>query len=254
MSFAADLKSLGLSDKEAAVYMAALGLGPSTVLRISRRAQVARATTYLVLESLAKQGLITKYEEAGKILFVADNPHQLKILLERREKEFQESEDRLENLLPKLMAFVQSSDDRPLVKYYSGVEGLKAIRTEMTMSSKPGDVWRNLSPFDPMRKQLGDEEFLYVKPRRAKSIKSRTIFTTTSPELKKVTLENAAKQLVERRFINPKRYTSTSGFTVFPGKVGIGTFSDNVGGVIIESESVAQMMTELFDAVWESLK
>ena len=48
-----ELEHLGLSDKEAKVYLAALEMGPSPVQDISHKAHVNRATTYVMIESLA---------------------------------------------------------------------------------------------------------------------------------------------------------------------------------------------------------
>lgn len=95
MLFEADLTKLGLSDKEAAVYLAALALGAGPVQPIARRAQVARATTYLVLESLMKRGLVTQYEEGKKTVFVAEPPQQLAQLLEKQESVIQEKRQHL---------------------------------------------------------------------------------------------------------------------------------------------------------------
>ena len=46
------LQHLGLSDKEASVYMASLELGSDTVQEIAKRAEVKRANTYAVIEKL----------------------------------------------------------------------------------------------------------------------------------------------------------------------------------------------------------
>ena len=85
MVFQKELKRLGLKDKEAAVYVACLELGPSPVQQISRKAQVVRATTYVVLEALLERGLVTQYKEGKKTLFSAEPPRQLMRLLEKQE-------------------------------------------------------------------------------------------------------------------------------------------------------------------------
>ncbi|MDP2917995.1 MAG: helix-turn-helix domain-containing protein, partial [bacterium] len=53
------LTNLGLSDKEAACYLALLELGPSTVSEIAGLAKINRTTGYDILESLANYGLIS---------------------------------------------------------------------------------------------------------------------------------------------------------------------------------------------------
>ena len=254
MNFVADLKKLGLNDKEAAAYLAALALGPSTVQRIARKANVARATTYLVLEALAKLGLITKYIQGNKTLFVAESPRQLERLLDRRQEIIDGERTDLKDLMPKLLAFMQAQDGQALVRYYEGMEGLKSIRAEITMQSKPGELWRQIAPVDYMQAAFGKEDFTYVKQRKAKRIQSRSIIATKSSELKKELMMTAEKRWAERKFIDPKRYTSASGATFFTDKIVITTYAGKLGGAIIESKSVAKMMAELFDLLWNSLE
>ncbi len=52
------LNDLGLSEKEARVYFAALSLGPSTILTLSHAAELKRTTIYALVDSLKKKGLI----------------------------------------------------------------------------------------------------------------------------------------------------------------------------------------------------
>lgn len=88
MLFRAELKKAGLSDKEIAVYVTALTLGPSTVQVIARRAQVARGTTYVTIEKLLEQGLMTQYVEGKRKFFVAEPPQQILRLMEKNSKKY----------------------------------------------------------------------------------------------------------------------------------------------------------------------
>lgn len=254
MSFEADLKKLGLSDKEAGVYLAALSLGASPVQQIARKARVARATTYVILEALMGDGLVTKYVEDKKTYFVAESPEQLGRVLDKQIHAIQERHQDLDQLLPKLRAFVRASDDRPVVRYYTGREGLKVLRGEMSRIASAKDTWYNFTPLDHLRAAFGsDNDYGYMKPRLAKGLYSKTIFTTTSSTLKKEALSTADQVRVQRKFIPPERYRSASGLTICNNCVAIGSFGAKLGGVIIESESVAQMMREFFDIAWKNL-
>lgn len=252
MTFQSDVKKLGLSDKEAAVYLASLGLGPSSVQQISRKARVARATTYLVLDALIEKKLVSKYTEGEKTVFVAEDPYHLQHLLEKREAEIREEKQELAQLMPKLQAFMRAADDRPVVRYYSGIEGLKAMRAEMAMYSNSKDEWYNFTPIDYLHALFGEAEIDYT-PRRAKGIRQKTIFTTKSSETKARVFKKERRGYNENKFVSPRRYTSPCGFTVFKDRVAVGTFKGNLGGMIIESGAVAQMMKEFFELTWNSL-
>lgn len=253
LSFQSDLKKLGLSDKEAAVYLAALDTGPAPVQSIARKSKVARATTYLVLESLMKKGLVTRFEEGGKTTFVAESPQHLEQLLNQKEAELKRERSELKNLLPKLEAFVKVTDDRPVVRYYEGIEGIKVVRSELTRYARPGDTWYLLSQVDFMQAALGSKDLTYAHERKAKRIRSKAIFTTESDEVKHQLLETSDK-MVERRFVSPEDYTSSSTLTIFRAATVIATYQGRIGGVVVESESVATMMRELFELAWKKLE
>jgi sugar-specific transcriptional regulator TrmB len=59
------LISLGLTQKEAAVYLALLQTKKGTALTVAKQANIKRPTVYLVLNSLIKKGLVksTKYRD-----------------------------------------------------------------------------------------------------------------------------------------------------------------------------------------------
>lgn len=254
MAYQKELKRLGLKDKEAAVYLACLELGPSPVQQISRKAKVVRATTYVVLDSLAQRGLVTQYKEGKKTLFSAEPPRQLLRLLEKQEEVIAEKKHDLEQLLPELQVMMKTSGDRPTVRYFDGIEGLQAMRREMMMYSEPGDVWYNFTPVDHIDATLSEKyERAYYQQRIAKNIKAKTIFTTKSGTFKQKLLEEGYDdKITERRYVPYEMFPSTSGMTIFRDRVAIGSFSGQVGGVVIESVSMAEMMRRLFELAWLS--
>lgn len=251
MAFIKELKRLGLKDKEASVYLSCLELGPSPVQNISRKAKVVRATTYVILEGLMQKGLVTKFKEGKKTLFSAEPPRQLMRLLEKQREEIAEKQKELDSLLPELQMITKVGEGKPTARYFEGQEGLLVMRGEMVQYSRPKDIWRNFTPIDYLEGVFGTED-IFDRKRIAKRIQSRTIFTTKSESLKKALLGSSLQQLVERRFIAPELFPSSSGMTIFRDRIAIGSFTGKVGGVIIEGGEMADMMIRLFDLAWKS--
>ena len=71
------LKSLGFTDSEARIYLLSLETGPSSVQDLAKKAKVSRVTTYAVIESLKKHGLMSSVEKGKKTLYTAENPERL---------------------------------------------------------------------------------------------------------------------------------------------------------------------------------
>lgn len=256
MEFIKELRKLGLNDKEAAVYVAALQLGPSPAQVIARKAKLVRATTYVVLDSLMKKALVTKFKEGKKTLFAAEAPSLLARLLEKQEEAIRERYEELKNLLPQLQASAKSEGEKPSVRYFDGVEGLHAIRREMMMQSQAGDVWYSFTPIDNLNTVLGQaDDSSYYRQRISKGVKMKSILTVTSSSQRKKSLAEKYKdELTERRYVPYEIFNSPSGMTIFRDQIAIGSFVGRAGGVIIDSPQMASMMKRVFELAWIGAK
>lgn len=133
-----DLARLGFSDKEAAVYLAALELGNAGANEIARRSDINRATVYTVLDNLASKSLVTQVTQNGERRFVAESPSRIITLLHLQEEEIKDRSRLAHDLLPSLQAFYNASFAKPKIRYIEGVEGLRAMRREHEVGS--GDI------------------------------------------------------------------------------------------------------------------
>ena len=120
--FDQELIDLGLSEKEAAVYLASIQLGPSPVQKISNKSRVNRATTYVIIESLMEMGLMSKYDEGKKTFFVAEKPERLVNYFEEKGRDLKDKIFKINQIVPELNSLYNDLSDKPKVKYYEGVE------------------------------------------------------------------------------------------------------------------------------------
>jgi sugar-specific transcriptional regulator TrmB len=108
------VEELGLSNKEARVYLASLGLGPASVQKIADEAGIKRVTTYVILESLVGLGLVSQTVKGKKTYFVAEDPVNLERLIERRRQELKEQKQNFDHILPELQNLKMQPKDSPL--------------------------------------------------------------------------------------------------------------------------------------------
>ncbi|OGY31243.1 MAG: hypothetical protein A3C02_02985 [Candidatus Andersenbacteria bacterium RIFCSPHIGHO2_02_FULL_45_11] len=254
MEHITELTNLGLTDKEAAVYVSCLELGPSAVQPVAKKAKVVRATTYVILESLMSMGLVTKYKEGKKTLFSAEAPHQLLRLLERQQEVIQEKHRDLESILPELQMLTKAAGDKPSVRYFEGKEGLRAMRQEIIMYAHSGDVVYNFTPADHLNSVFPDNEDTYYPQRVAKKVYAKTLFTTKSDSLRKRWISNAENGVSEFRYIPTEKFPVPAGMTIYRDRIATGSFTGKLFGVVIESEQIANMMRALFELSWDAAK
>lgn len=109
------LQQIGLTEKEARVYLALLSLESATAYRIAEQCDVKKPTVYVILEDLRKKGLVLKVPHAKKALFAARDIQEY-----LREQEIRLKSVR--SILPKLQAL--GVKDKPGVFYFTGLNGV----------------------------------------------------------------------------------------------------------------------------------
>ncbi len=128
------LLELGLTDKEASIYLAMLELGPASVQEIATKSNIVRTSAYDLLKELQRRGLISCVEQGTKTVYTAESPKVLQSFLERQGKELEERHRKMEESLPFFMALYNSLPDKPRVRYFEGTNGVEAIRDIMADS------------------------------------------------------------------------------------------------------------------------
>ena len=112
------LEELGLSNAEAKIYLALLGLGSSKTGDIIDRTKLQSSTVYHVLGSLVEKGLVS-YVLKGKIKFYqAEDPNSFLLFLEEKKR-------KLNEILPELRRKERLSKQKQTAKVYEGLKGVK---------------------------------------------------------------------------------------------------------------------------------
>src|SRR5579864_4587895 len=91
------LKNFGLSEKEIAVYLALIELGPSSVREISTRSKVNRGTSYDILKALISSGLVSYYNKESKQYFIAEAPEKLLSAIDQKKEDLLEVRKNIES-------------------------------------------------------------------------------------------------------------------------------------------------------------
>lgn len=126
-SLRALLRRIGLEEKEAEVYLAALALKSARASDIARLAKQSRSHAYLMLRALGKRGLIAEVERGKVLHFVAEPPEAILSYLDNREEEIASVRTIAEGALPQFKALTQPLIDQPHVTLLHGLEGMKKL-------------------------------------------------------------------------------------------------------------------------------
>jgi HTH-type transcriptional regulator, sugar sensing transcriptional regulator len=238
-----ELQEIGLSEKEAQVYLATLELGQETVQNISKKSGVNRATTYVILESLQKKGIVTIFEQDKKTIFIAEGPTALYNIILEQEEALQKRDLELDLMMPQLMSAYNLHPEKPKVSFFEGKEGLKKMQEEfLAMGSDTASVI--YSPGAVMDLFSEDEIKEQRKKRVGKKIKTRSIYSASQSKEVDVALS-------EHRRVSELTYPFFSDVTVWENKVMIAALKGHVSGIIIENESISEAFKSIFELAYK---
>lgn len=236
------IKSLGMSEKEARVYLAILGLGSSTIQPIANRSGVKRTSIYYFIDHLVELGLVDKSKVGGRLRYTALTPSRLVELQQQRLRQ-------IEQTLPEFLSLFNVSAKKPKISYFEGPEQMKNIVLEETRCKKEAwYIWRGRDVID----MIGGPKFMadVDRKRKAKGVQVRTIRFREAD----VTFKGSANGPEELREL--RWAPAGTDFPMIMGiydtdKVGFLTSRKSGFGILIESPEFSQAMRVLYESFWQ---
>jgi len=227
----------GFSQKEAQVYLACLALGPSTVLKISRKADISRGSCYDLLEAMLEKGFVSKLEEAKHVVYSPVDPDAL---LRRTEEHVRQ----LELALPELKGLF-NKHARPKVRYFEGLEGVKRVYLD-TLTATTEIL--NYANSREIRIHWPDYDNDYVAQRYRKHIFLKGI--APDDEWGREVQRDDQKCLRETRLLPARDFQFTNEINIYDNKVAITSFQSEMIGILIESDAIADTQRDIFKMAW----
>lgn len=236
------VKSLGMSEKEARVYLAILGLGSSTIQPIANRSGVKRTSIYYFIDHLVVLGLVDKSKVGGRLRYTALSPSRLVELQQQRLRQ-------VEQTLPEFLSLFNISAKKPKISYFEGPEQMKnIILEEARCKTEAWYIWRGRDVMD----MIGGPKFMAEvdRKRKAKGVRIRTIRFHEAD----ITFKGSGNGPEELRKL---RWAPTGvDFPMIMGiydteKVGFLTSRKSGFGILIESPEFVQAMRVLFQSFWQ---
>jgi sugar-specific transcriptional regulator TrmB len=237
------MQTLGLSEQEIAVYLAALEIGEANIQEISRKSGVKRTSIYNFIDTLKARQLLSEIKKGKRKLYSAVSPHRL--VDEQKSKVVS-----MERLIPQLLAIQNNVRNKPRVSFYEGATGLMEVYNIALRDKQIIYAWEDLDrTFDVMPKSFVEN---YPEERAAKKIPARCIDRDT-PFAREWTSKNNVRLSRESRFIHSDEFGTEA--NVFGNKVAFFSFrKDAPFAVLIEDEGIATMMRTMWQELWDRLE
>lgn len=241
------LLQLNLTEKAILCYVALLESGSSSIQDISRLTGVNRVTIYAAVEELKNKGLAFETRKGRRKLFMAEEPDELKNILEEKKEQIRMEEKLLENfILPTLKAVDARQENKPQIKFFEGAEGIYKVYDDYILKN-PNVI--GCGSYDSVMKVSSwDIEKKYIEKMRQRKILYRGILEDTEMNHQ---FDEISKGVMHNKFL-PEGAKVSSDILVFGSAVALISY-EKKSATLIEDESIAEALKMYLEFMWERL-
>jgi HTH-type transcriptional regulator, sugar sensing transcriptional regulator len=252
------LKNFGLSEKEIAVYLALIELGPSSVREISAKSKVNRGTSYDILKALIETGIVSYYNKESKQYFMAEPPEKLLSAIDQKKEDLDEVRANISQSLPLIKTLFEKQGGKPVVKFYEGGKGVRQIFEDVldeVSASTEKTYYLYSSATAEHRKNVYGSMPDFSERRIKKGIKVKIISLGEGGKLAGL---DERKQMSTLSFNPSPSGGGQGGGTheiIYAGKVAHISIDSNGEpvGVVIQNEEIYNMQKMIFEFNWSKL-
>ncbi len=244
------LEQIGLTEKEAKIYLALLEMGAQGATTIAQKTQINRTTCYLILENLKEKGLISTHTEANVQFFEAQEPSSLLTYINKRQNELVTQQNIIQSNLPYLEAIKKSITGSTTTKYFKGKEGIINLYKE-TLSTNDKIIYSFLDITKIPQELLNIIDQTYVNERIEKQIHAKIINISTKNAgtgSKSIYSDSESLREFKNIFTNQE---ITVEIQAIGDKTILTNFApDNLFGVLIKNKELATTIKTLHKIMW----
>jgi sugar-specific transcriptional regulator TrmB len=218
-------------------------MGPSTAQHLAAKAIVTRPTTYIVIESLTKQGLMSSVQRGKKKYFVAGKPAELARVIEAKKRDIAESDSALKKIVAMLDNAGGAGIKVPLV-VYEGDDAMGLVREDLKVGTSDVLV---LSPVDAT---ADAESPVSALVRSGKGRKVKSLFAAE----KGVKPETGKTGSAERRTLPIEKFPVKSEVIIGTDKAYISNPDSRRFAIHVQDRLVVETLRAMVSALWEAAK
>jgi len=248
------LQSIDLTDFEAKTFTALLAEPKgSSVLNLSKKLNLPRATIYGHLDSLIKKGLAKKTLGVQGTLFFTEDLETISGIYNEKIEQLNTAKNNLADIIKK-QEFPASY--QPKFIYYDKPSAGQAILRDILRSGIQESQWfwpiqemiKVLTPdvlewFNKERVKRGIRINVLWPPKRQVQIKEHPFMLPADP-----------KKSLRKVKILPANIDQTLGYCIYGTKVGFISSTKENYGFIVDSQELAQTLKSQFDYFWKISK
>ncbi len=243
MSEINDLKELGLTQRQAQVYLALLDEGQCGAGQLLKRTGLYRVILYDTLDSLVSKGLVSFFELNRRKQFIAEDPAKLL-------EDLKLKESLAADLISRLSLPREKESHERVVRLYEGFRGIKSAQENYfeEMSRKQGNEYLMIGASFELHEKL-DNFFNAFHDRRSKmGVSARLLF---NPDNKKFGELKKRYKMTKVRYL-PGNFMTPSWVSMYGDVILLGVMDENPLAIFIKNKRIADSYRNYFEIMWKA--
>jgi len=244
--------------EEAAVYVAMLHLGPSTVTSIAAESRVERMMTFRILRRLLARKVVNTVLIGKRKHYFPKHPSSLVAYYEEKKRLIEAKKAQLQNNIQELSAIYLQGGFRPFVSYFEGSDGFRSIFKTITeeMSECKEKTFYIYSPqFISLHHHIDFYMPTYFSQKKKLGLFSKTISCYPKDEgnleyLKDKAVKKDDNTINERRYIPRDYFFVTYQYILAKSVISFSLDDDYCLGTIITHNRFCESQKKIFEFIW----
>lgn len=246
MHIEGNLRNLGLSRAEVAIYLAALEMGKSLPKHLADKSGIKRPTLYKLLPELFSKGLLSETTVGKRRYLVAEDPESY---VEKKEADL----ELMQKYLPELRTLLAVAFVKPKIIFYEGIEGVKRIYLDNLRERKPTLNFVSLENIHPAIDEYASN---YYIPLRIKYGITIDILLSGPARSAEMNLKTDSAFLRRVKIVDSKKFSIPLDCYIYGDNVSFALWRKDSEpiGLIIRSKEIAMTMRSIFNYIWQAEK
>jgi sugar-specific transcriptional regulator TrmB len=246
-----ELINAGLKEKEALIYNSLLSSGMLPVNEIIKKTNLKRGIVYKTLYDLIEKDLVSETIKNKKLHFKAEHPFKLSDFVEEKYKEAQKNQTTLATILPQLVSSFKASGNKPGIKIYEGIRGIKDVYMDTIYTNQK--IYSILQTSEVNTEIYEWLNNVYAPIRVENKIWADVILTEEGESTKEYLSYNPTA-FRETRVIPQSQFPIGIEMNIYGDKVAFINFNKNsdLFAIVVQNPFISNTQKALFDLAWET--
>lgn len=242
------LEDIGLTEGETKVYLALLEIGTTTTGALVKKSGISASKVYLILDRLAKKGLVGHVIKEGVKYFQAAEPKRILDYVEEKEQELVEKKQNIMDMLPELIAKQQLGKEKRRAEIYEGKKGVTNLFRNILDELKRGEEYYVIGAGLGFEENLNLQDF-FLKYHAERAKRGIKVYMLANVSIKK-TLVPTISQCGEVQLL-PEDFINNVQITFYKEKTFIILWSKEPIAFLIHNAEMVDGFKKYFDLLWK---